>query len=61
MAPLRRELSGLIIPHDHFGSHLDSNNKTIDENLERNNFEFAGKTLGEVWSNLRIDIVFQCC
>jgi hypothetical protein len=23
MAPLSRELSGLIIPHDNFGSHLD--------------------------------------
>ncbi|CAH2000945.1 unnamed protein product [Acanthoscelides obtectus] len=42
MAPLRRELAGLILPHDHFGSHLDELGVTIDEHLERSNFEFAG-------------------
>lgn len=23
MAPLSRDLAGLVLPHDHFGSHLD--------------------------------------
>ena len=30
MAPLSRELLGLIIPHDNFGSHLDDQGKTIN-------------------------------
>lgn len=30
MAPLRRQLSGLVLPHDHFGNHLDSSGKTVD-------------------------------
>ena len=55
MAPLSRELSGLILPHDHFGSHLDSAGKTIDVDLEKKNFGFAGKALSEIWSNVVID------
>ena len=39
MAPLSMQLSGLIIPHEHFGSHLDDQGKTIDIVLEKNNFE----------------------
>ena len=35
MAPLSRELSGFIIPHDTFGSHLDDQGKTIDSVLEK--------------------------
>ena len=35
MAPLSRELSGFIIPHDNFGSHLDDQGKTIDSVLEK--------------------------
>lgn len=55
MAPLSRELAGLILPHDHFGSHLDERGVTIDEHLERSNFEFAGNVLAEVWSSMEID------
>lgn len=55
MAPLSRELAGLLLPHDHFGSHLNSSAATIDTNLEEKNFEFAGQTLAEVWSKLMID------
>ena len=42
MAPLSRELSGLILPHEHFGTHLDADGRTIDEELEKANFSFAG-------------------
>lgn len=35
MAPLSKELSGLIHPHDKFGSHLDNQCRTIDEVLEK--------------------------
>lgn len=55
MAPLSHELSGLILPHDHYGTHLDSQNRTIDFELEKQNFEFAGQTLAEIWSKLIID------
>ena len=34
MAPLSRELSGLILPHDKYGSHLNDRGLTIDTNLE---------------------------
>lgn len=55
MAPLSRELCGLILEHNHFGSHLDERGRTIDDDLERRNFEHAGKTLAEIWSSLIID------
>ncbi|KAL1381516.1 hypothetical protein pipiens_013407 [Culex pipiens pipiens] len=55
MSPLSRELAGLLLPHDHYGSHLDSQMRTTDEHLERQNFKFAGKTLAEVWGGLIID------
>ena len=45
MAPLSRELSGVVLPYDHFGSHLDGNGKTIDEELELQNFNHAGKSV----------------
>ena len=55
MSNLSKELSGVILPHDHFGPHLDHNNKTIDEELELPNFEYAGEILAELWSKLVID------
>jgi len=55
MAPLSHELSGLVLPHDYFGTHLDNSGKTVDEVLEAQNFEKAGQVLGEVWSAMKID------
>ncbi|KAG5888931.1 hypothetical protein JTB14_006299 [Gonioctena quinquepunctata] len=55
MAPLSRELAGLILAHDHFGSYLGDRGVTINEHLERSNFEFAGNVLAEVWSSMEID------
>ena len=55
MSNLSKELSGVILPHDHFGTHLDNNNKTIDEELELRNFEYAAEILAELWSKLVID------
>ena len=55
MAPLSREISELILPHETFGSHSDGKGKTIDDALELKNFEHAGKVLAEVWSNMSID------
>ena len=48
MAPLSHDLSGLILPHDHCGSHLDNNGKTIDSELEKQNFQKAGEVLADV-------------
>lgn len=55
MAPLSRELAGLILPHDSFGSHLHDGGKTVDSTLERENFQKAGEVLAEVWSSVLID------
>ena len=55
MAPLSRELSGVILPHDHFGSHLDNSGKTIDDDLEIQNFAEAGKVLASIWNDVEID------
>lgn len=54
MAPLSRELAGLILPHDLFESHLRGQ-KTIDSELEKVNFQKAAEILAEVWNNLVID------
>ncbi|KAI9556025.1 hypothetical protein GHT06_018591 [Daphnia sinensis] len=55
MAPLSKELSGLILPHDHFRTHLDDQGRTIDDEKEKKNFLFAGQTLAEIWSDVVID------
>lgn len=55
MAPLSRQLSGVILPHEHFGTHLDSNGKTIDLELEKMNFEYAGEALAKIFSDTVID------
>ena len=38
MAPLSKELPGIVLPHDSFGTHLDENGKTIDDVKEPQNF-----------------------
>ena len=58
MAPLSRELTGLILEHKHFGSHFDSHNKTIDVELQKRNFEHGGRVFTEVWKSLEIDGFF---
>lgn len=55
MASLSSQLAGLVLPHDTYGSHLDSKGFTIDEEKERENFKAAGKILVEVWNSLIID------
>ncbi|CAF0723360.1 unnamed protein product [Adineta steineri] len=41
MAPLSHELSGLILPHDYYGNHLDESGRTTDPQLELQNFKRA--------------------
>ena len=47
-------LAGLVLPADTFGSHLH-NGETIDEELEKKNFEAAGRVLAEIWDKMEID------
>lgn len=55
MAPLSRELTGVVLPHDSFGTHLDSSGRTVDVSLEKDNFKKAGEILAEIWSAVCID------
>ncbi|CAF0966810.1 unnamed protein product [Rotaria sp. Silwood1] len=55
MAPLSHDLAGLILPHDHFGSHLNDSGVTINIDLEKLNFRKAGQILAETWNQSVID------
>jgi hypothetical protein len=55
MAPLSHDLAGVILPHDQFGSHLNSRAETTDTQLEKDNFAKAGQTLASIWSDTVID------
>ena len=55
MAPLSKALSGVLLPHEIFGTHLDSSRRTVDSELERRNFMAAGKILAEIWENVVLD------
>lgn len=55
MAPLSSQLSGLVLKHDTFGSHLDNRGKTVDKELELKNFEAAANVLANIWSEMVID------
>ncbi|CAG8710987.1 429_t:CDS:2, partial [Gigaspora margarita] len=49
MASLSEKLAGITLLIDEFGSHLDSQEKVVNEDLARKNFEFAGKSLCDIW------------
>ena len=55
MAPLSHDLAGLILPHDHFGSHLNDSGVTINVDLEKLNFRKAGQILAETWNKTKMD------
>jgi hypothetical protein len=55
MAPLSHDLAGLILPHDHFGSHLNDSGSTINVDLEKLNFRKAGQILAETWNQTVVD------
>ena len=42
MAPLSKAHSGVILPHNAFGTHLESQRRTIDGDLEKQNCRAAG-------------------
>lgn len=55
MAPLSLHLAGVVLPHDSYGTHLDQSGRTINPELEKENFQKAGQVLAEIWSKVKID------
>lgn len=55
LASLGNQLTDLVIPHDRCGSHLDDEGRTINKELEAENFACAGRILSEVWNSTVID------
>ena len=53
--PLSKGLSGILLPHETFETHLDSSRKTISTNLEKRNFKAAGEILAKVWEEIVLD------
>lgn len=41
MAPLSKQMTGVILPRDTYGTHLDTREKTSDPELELKNFQAA--------------------
>ena len=55
MVPLSKQLAGIVIPDDTYGTQLSSNDKTIDPIKEFQNFKKAGEVLSNIWSETTID------
>lgn len=54
MAPLSREVTGVVLLHDSFTTYLDSNSRTVDVNLEKDDFNKTEEILASV-SSVYID------
>ena len=50
IAPLSKAVSPVILPQDAFGTHLDSQTRTISGELEEQNFKAAKQALTEILS-----------
>ncbi|CAG8505696.1 20339_t:CDS:2 [Racocetra persica] len=48
IASLSHDLARIILSHNTFGSHLDNQLKTANEELEKSNFKMAGEILASV-------------
>ena len=55
MYPLSKALTGVVLPYETFGSHLDGQGKTVDTELEEKNFKAAGKILADIWDGMEVD------
>ena len=42
MAPLSNAMAGLLLPRDSSGTHLDGSANTVDDELEKKNFQADG-------------------
>ena len=48
-------LTRLLLSHKTYGTHLDSSRKTIDSDMEKRNYEAAGKILAKIWEEVVLD------
>lgn len=48
IAPSNRELAGIVLPHDHFGAHLDGQGRTVNPELADKTFAHAGNVLASI-------------
>ena len=55
ISPLSKLTREIILPFSTLGSHLSSQNQTVDEDVENQNFQVAEKILGEVWNDSMIE------
>lgn len=55
MASLSKALSGILLPHKKFGTHLNSSRKSINTNLKKRNFKVSCKILAKVWEEIILD------
>ena len=55
IAPLPHDLDGIILQDDSYGNHLDESRKTVDLELEKQNFFKAAEVLSDIWSRTVID------
>ncbi|CAF3513878.1 unnamed protein product [Rotaria sp. Silwood1] len=55
LALLSHDLSGLVLPDNYFGTHLNISGLTIDAEVEKMNFKKTGEALAEVWNMNMID------
>lgn len=54
-AVLAQDLTGLVLPYDYFGTHLNLGGYTIDAELEKTNLKKTGEVLAEIWNLDKID------
>ena len=52
---LSYDFSGIVLPYDHFGNHLDSFGETIDREMVEKHFQKIAEVLSEVWEKTVID------
>jgi len=55
LAALAQDLTGLVLPHDYFGTHLNVSGVTIDTEVEKDNMKRTGDVLAEIWNMDWID------
>jgi hypothetical protein len=55
MATLSGKLAGITLPIDHYGTHLNTQDKVINPDLALQNFRYAGEALCNIWHH---DLIF---
>ena len=55
MSPLSHYIAGVVLPHENFGSRLNSQGNTIDIELEKKDIFHASQVLADIWSHTVID------